>query len=331
MSGFVYNDTKYRYRVYFRNGKWEKGYLTEDANITIHESSNVFHYGQGCFEGLKAFRTKDNSIQMFRPKMNWERMNNSLERLVMPTIPYETFMEAIEETIKANIDSIPKYGTGESLYIRPFVIGVGKNLGVKPAEEYIFSVFVSPVGAYFDGGLKGVDFVTTAYDRAAPNGTGHVKVAGNYAASLYPRKFAKEEGFAEVVYLDPATHTKIEEIGAANFFAITKDNTFVTPTSNSILPSITKLSLIDVCKNYLDINVEQRDCYINNLDEFSEAGACGTAAVISPIASITHEGKKHVFNNGEVGEITKKLYDTLLGIQLGELEDKLNWNYKIKL
>ncbi len=331
MAGFVYNDTKYRFRVHYKDGAWQKGYLTEDANITIHESSNVFHYGQGCFEGLKAYRTKNGDIQMFRPKMNWERMNRSLERLVMPTIPYELFMEAVEETIKANKDVIPAYGKGESLYIRPFVIGVGKNLGVKPADEYIFAVFVSPVGSYFDGGLVGVDFVTTQYDRAATMGTGQVKVAGNYAASLYPRKFAKEEGFAEVVYLDPATHTKIEEIGAANFFGITNNNTFVTPLSNSILPSITKLSLIDVCEKYLGMKVEQRDCLINNLDEFKEAGACGTAAVISPIASITHNNNKHVFNNGEVGEVTKKLYDTLTGIQLGEVEDKLDWNYVIKL
>ncbi len=322
-------DTKYRYRAYCREGQWQKGAISEDPHITIHESSNVLHYGQCCFEGLKAHRTKEGEVLLFRHEKNWERLNTSLEKLVIPPLPYELFKEGVFETVRANIDAVPPYNKGESLYIRPFVIGIGPNLGVNPGKEYLFGVFVSPVGAYFAGGLQTVDFVTTEYDRAAPMGTGRVKVGGNYAASLYPRSLAINEGYQEVVYLDPATHTKIEEIGAANFFGITSDRTFVTPDSSSILPSITRFSLIDVAKDHLKMEIEQRDCYIDRLDEFVEAGACGTAAVISPIGSITHKGYRHVFNQGKVGEVVRSLYGILTGIQQGDIEAPQGWVEKV--
>jgi branched-chain amino acid aminotransferase len=328
--GYALKETKYRYRAYTENGTWQKGFLTEDKNITIHEGSNVFHYGQALFEGLKAYKTKDGHVQLFRPDLNFIRINEGLKRIVAPQIPEDLFFEAIEEVVKANKDDIPEYGDGKSLYIRPFVIGQGMNLGVKPSEEYLFSVFCAPVGTYFKGGLAALDFVTTDYDRAAANGTGKVKVAGNYAASLYPRQQAIDAGYAGVIYLDPLTHTKIDEVGAANFFAVTHDNVLVTPKSSSILPSITKRSILYIAEHMLGMKVEERDADINNLDEFKEAGACGTAAIITPVGSITHKGKKTIFGDGKtVGEVTKKLYDTLVKIYYGEMQAPEGWVRKV--
>ncbi len=249
----------------------------------------------------------------------------------MPEIPEDKFIDACIRVVKANEAYVPPYGTGATLYMRPFTIGVGDNIGVGPASEYIFSIFCLPVGAYFKGGLAPVNFITTEYDRAAPFGTGAIKVGGNYAASLLPHKIAVEKGFADCIYLDPATHTKIEEVGAANFFAITEDNKFVTPKSPSILPSITKYSLMHVAEKYLNMEVEERDVFIDNLDEFKEAGACGTAAVITPIGGIEHEGKLHVFHSEtEVGPVTKQLYDTLCGIQFGDIEAPEGWIVEVK-
>lgn len=327
--GYALKETEYRYRAWTKDGVWQKGSLTTDKNITIHEGSNVFHYGQALFEGLKAYRTKDGSIQLFRPELNWERINEGLERLVAPTISKELFMEAITEVVKANEADIPPYGTGQSLYIRPHVMGVGMNLGVKPSAEYLFSVFCAPVGTYFEGGLKALEFVTTDYDRAAAHGTGKVKVAGNYAASLYPRQIAKDAGYAGVIYLDPSTHTKIDEVGAANFFGVTHDNVVVTPKSSSILPSITRRSILYIAEHILGLKVEERECFIDNLSEFKEAGACGTAAIITPIKAITHKEHRHQFGDGEVGSTIKKIYDTLVDIYYGDAEAPEGWTTKV--
>ena len=328
--GYALKETEFRYRAWTKDGVWEKGELTTDKYVRIHEGSNVFHYGQALFEGLKAYRTKDGSIQLFRPELNYIRINEGLERLVAPQLPEEIFFEGIEEVVKANIDDIPEYGTGQSLYIRPYVIGHGMNLGVKPSDEYMFSVFCAPVGTYFKGGLQALDFVTTDFDRAAAHGTGQVKVAGNYAASLYPRSLAKKDGYAGVIYLDPATHSKIDEVGAANFFGVTHDNVVVTPKSSSILPSITRRSILWIAEHMLGLKVEERECFIDNISEFKEAGACGTAAIITPIKSITHKGNVHQFGDGEVGPTIKKLYDTLVGIYYGDIEAPEGWIRKVK-
>ncbi|SDY47304.1 branched-chain amino acid aminotransferase [Proteiniborus ethanoligenes] len=328
--GFGYIKTDLRYISIWKDGKWDEGKLVEDNNITISEASTALHYGQQCFEGMKAYRTKNGDIQLFRPDQNAKRLNNSCKRILMPEIPEEKFIHACKQVIKANEAYVPPYGTGATLYLRPFVIGIGDNLGVRPAPEYMFCVFCSPVGPYFKGGMSPVNFVITQYDRAAPYGTGAAKVGGNYAGSLLPNSIAKSKGFADCIYLDPATHTKIEEVGAANFFGITHDDKFVTPISPSILPSITKYSLMHIAKHYLGLEVEERDVFIDKLDEFKEAGACGTAAVISPIGGIEYNNKLHVFySETEVGPITQKLYDTLCGIQFGDIEGPEGWIVKV--
>ena len=296
----------------------------------IHEGSTALHYGQQCFEGLKAYRCKDGSINLFRPDQNAKRMQHTCNRLLMPQVPTEMFIRACKEVVKANEQWLAPYGSGATLYLRPFVIGVGENIGVRPAPEYIFSVFACPVGAYFKGGLKPSNFLVTDYDRAAPQGTGGVKVGGNYAASLLPHELAAERKFADAIYLDPKTHTKIEEVGAANFFGITKDNQFITPLSPSILPSITKYSLLYLAKERLGMETIEGDIYINELDKFTEAGACGTAAVISPIGGIQYGDDFHVFySETEVGPVTKRLYDELTGIQFGDVEAPEGWIVKV--
>lgn len=329
--GFTYTKTDLRYKCMWKDGSWDDGILVEDNNLTISEGSAALHYGQQCFEGLKAYRTKENKILLFRPDQNSKRMNISCRRLLMPEVPEEKFIDACIQVVRANEAYVPPYGTGATLYLRPYVIGIGDNLGVKPAPEYLFGVFCSPVGPYFKGGLAPVNFMISEYDRAAPFGTGAAKVGGNYAASLLPHDIAVKRGFADCIYLDPLTHSKIEEVGAANFFGITKDNKFITPKSESILPSITKYSLMIVAKEYLGLDVEERDVFIDNIDEFKEAGACGTAAVITPIGGIEYKGSMHVFNSQtEVGPITKKLYDILCGIQSGEIEPPKGWIIEVK-
>lgn len=324
--GFDYIKTDLRYISVWKDGSWDDGKLVEDNMLTISEGSPALHYGQQCFEGLKCYRRKDGKIQLFRPDQNAKRLNNSCRRLLMPEIPEEKFISACVQVAKANEEYVAPHGTGATLYIRPFIIGVGDNIGVKPAEEYIFCVFCCPVGPYFKGGVTPVNFMISDYDRAAPYGTGAAKVGGNYAASLLPHENSAKRGFADCIYLDPATHTKIEEVGAANFFGITKDNKFVTPKSPSILPSITKYSLLYIAKEYLGMQVEERDVYIDKIDEFAEAGACGTAAVITPIGGIEYKDKLHVFySETEVGPVTKKLYDTLYGIQFGDVEAPKGW------
>ncbi|QEK11251.1 branched-chain amino acid aminotransferase [Crassaminicella thermophila] len=329
--GFSYIKTDFRYISRWKDGKWDEGKLVEDNKITISEASTALHYGQQCFEGLKAYRTKNGKIQLFRPDKNAKRMNDSCRRILMPEIPEEKFIDACIKVVKANEAYVPPYGTGATLYIRPFIIGVGENIGVKPAPEYLFCVFCLPVGPYFKGGMTPVNFTVSEYDRAAPYGTGAAKVGGNYAGSLLPHELAAKKGFADCIYLDPMTHTKIEEVGAANFFGITKDNKFVTPKSPSILPSITKYSLMHIAKEYLGMEVEERDVFIDKLDEFKEAGACGTAAVITPIGGIEYKENFHVFHSEtEVGPVTKKLYDTLYGIQFGDIDPPKGWIVEVK-
>lgn len=329
--GFSYLKTDFRFISNWKDGKWDEGNLVEDNMLKVSEASTALHYGQQCFEGLKAYRTKDGEIQLFRPDQNALRLNRSCRRLLMPEVPVETFIDACMQVVKANEAYVPPYGTGATLYLRPFVIGVGDNIGVKAAPEYIFCVFCLPVGPYFKGGMTPVNFMVSDYDRAAPYGTGGAKVGGNYASSLYPHEVAAKKGYADCIYLDPATHTKIEEVGSANFFGITKDDKFVTPVSPSILPSITKYSLLHVAKEYLGLETEERDVLIDNLYEFKEAGACGTAAVITPIGGIDYNDKLHVFySETEVGPVTKKLYETLCGIQVGDIDAPEGWIYKVK-
>ena len=329
--GFEYIKTDFRYISTWKDGKWDEGHLTEDNILHISEASCALHYGQQCCEGVKAYRTKNGDIQLFRPESNAARLNDSLNKLLMPEIPEEKFIDACMQVVKANKDYVPPYGTGATLYLRPFVIGVGDNIGVKPAPEYIFCVFCLPVGAYFKGGMTPCNFMIADYDRAAPHGTGGQKVGGNYASSMHPHKIAADRGFADCIYLDPATRTYIEEVGAANFFGITKNNEFVTPKSPSVLPSITKYSLMEIAEKYLDMPVYERKVPISSLDEFKEAGACGTAAVITPIGGIEYKDKLHVFySETEVGPITKELYRILCGIQFGDVEAPEGWIFKVE-
>jgi len=328
--GFGYHKTAFSYLSYWKNGIWDLGDLVESDQITISATSTALHYGQQCFEGLKAYRWIDGSIHLFRPEENAKRLQESCRRLIIPEIPVEKFLDGVTKVVKANERFVPPYGTMATLYIRPYVIGIGDNLGLKPASTYLFGIIVSPVGPLFKGALKPVHFMVSDYDRAAPRGTGAVKVGGNYAASLYPGFIAKSQGFEDCIYLDPATHTKIEEVGTANFFGITQDNVFVTPTSPSILPSITKRSLLYLAKEYLHLKVEERDVYIDNLSEFKEVGACGTAAVITPIGGIKYGSNFYIFGDGnEVGIITKRLYDTLTKIQFGDLKAPDGWIYDV--
>lgn len=329
--GFSYIKTDYRYISFWKDGEWDNGTLSEDNKVHISEGSTALHYGQTVFEGMKAYRTKDGSINLFRPDQNAERMQRSCRRLMMPAIPTDAFIEAVKKVVKANEQYIPPYGTGGSLYLRPYMIGVGDNIGVKPAEEYLFSIFCMPVGAYFKGGLKPTNFMVSDYDRAAGNGTGAAKVGGNYGGSLLPGSEAHKRNFSDAIYLDPTTHTKIEEVGSANFFGITKDNKFVTPVSPSILPSITKYSLLYLAKERLGLEVVEGDVLIDQLDDFKEAGACGTAAVISPIGGIQNKDDFHVFySETETGPVTKKLYEELTGIQYGDVEAPVGWIQKVE-
>ncbi|WP_439257852.1 branched-chain amino acid aminotransferase [Lonepinella sp. BR2271] len=329
--GFSYIKTDYRYIAYWKNGEWQKGELVTDNVLHISEGSTALHYGQQCFEGLKAYRCKDGSINLFRPDENAKRMQRSCQRLLMPEVPVDMFVDACKQVVKANEEWVGPYGSGATLYLRPFLIGVGDNVGVSPAPEYIFSIFVCPVGAYFKGGLKPTNFMVSDYDRAAPQGTGAAKVGGNYAASLYPGKKAKALGYADCIYLDPTTHTKIEEVGSANFFGITKDNKFITPISPSILPSITKYSLLYLAKERFGMEAIEGDIYINELDQFAEAGACGTAAVITPIGGILNGDDFHVFySETEVGPKTRALYEELVGIQFGDKPAPDGWVVKVE-
>ncbi|MGO3298724.1 MAG: branched-chain amino acid aminotransferase [Pseudolactococcus laudensis] len=331
--GFEYMNLPYRFIAHFKDGQWDEESLTEDATLHLSESSPALHYGQQAFEGLKAYRTKSGEIQLFRPDQNAERLQRTARRLLMPQVPTELFINAAKAVVKANHEYVPPYESGGSLYLRPLLIGVGDIIGVQPAQEYIFTVFAMPVGNYFKGGLAPTKFIVSRdFDRAAPHGTGAAKVGGNYAASLLPGQEAHDAGYSDVIYLDPSTHTKIEEVGSANFFGITKDNEFVTPLSPSILPSITKYSLLYLAEHRLGLKAYEGDVYVDDLEKFAEAGACGTAAVISPIGGIQNGDDYHVFHSEtEVGPITHKLYNELVGIQKGDVEAPEGWIYKVEV
>ncbi len=325
--GFGYIQTDKRYVSNYKNGAWDEGGLTDDATVTISECAGVLQYAQTVFEGLKAYTTEQGHIVIFRPDLNGERMENSAKRLEMPVFPKERFVEAVRQTVKANVAYVPPYGTGATLYVRPYMFGSSPVIGVKPAQEYQFRVFVTPVGPYFKGGVKPLTICVSDYDRAAPQGTGHIKAGLNYAMSLHAIVSAHENGFDENMYLDAATRTKVEETGGANFIFVTKDNKVVTPKSSSILPSITRRSLVYVAKEYLGLEVEEREVYLDEVKDFAECGLCGTAAVISPVGKVVDHGKEYVFASGmeKMGPITQKLYDTLTGIQMGRLEAPEGW------
>ncbi len=330
--GFGYMQTDYRYVSNFKEGKWDDGALTTDANVVINECAGVLQYAQTVFEGLKAYTTKDGKIVTFRPDLNAQRMVDSANRLEMPPFPAERFLDAVAKTVKANSAFVPPYGSGASLYIRPYMFGANPVIGVKPADEYQFRVFTTPVGPYFKGGVKPLTLRVSDFDRAAPCGTGHIKAGLNYAMSMHAIVDAHKEGYDENLYLDAATRTKVEETGGANFIFITKDEKVVTPKSNSILPSITRRSLLQVAKDYLGLEAEEREVYLDELQDFAECGLCGTAAVISPVGKIVDHGKEICFPSGmeSMGEVTKQLYDTLTGIQMGTIEAPKDWIYVIE-
>ena len=325
--GFGYVKTDKRYVSNFKDGAWDYGALISDDTITISECAGVLQYAQTVFEGLKAYTTEDGHVVCFRPDLNAERLEQSAQRLEMPAFPKDRFVDAIVQTVKANIDYVPPYGSGATLYIRPYMFGTNAVIGVKPADEYQFRVFTTPVGPYFKGGAKPITVRISDFDRAAPHGTGHIKAGLNYAMSLHAIVDAHKQGFAENIYLDSATRTKIEETGGANILFVTKDNKVVTPKSNSILPSITRRSLMVVAKEYLGLEVEEREVYLDEVKDFAECGLCGTAAVISPVGKINDHGKEICFPSGmeEMGPVTKKLYETLTGIQMGRLEAPEGW------
>ena len=330
--GFGYVQTEQRYVSNYKDGKWDEGGLTTDANVVLNECAGVLQYAQTVFEGLKAYTTEDGHIVTFRPDLNASRMADSARRLEMPVFPEDRFIEAIEQVVSANADFVPPYGSGATLYIRPYLFGTNPVIGVKPADEYQFRVFVTPVGPYFKGGAKPITIRVCDFDRAAPHGTGHIKAGLNYAMSLHAIVDAHQQGYDENMYLDSATRTKVEETGGANFIFITKDNKLVTPKSDTILPSITRRSLMYVAKEYLGMEVEEREVLFDEVKEFAECGLCGTAAVISPVGKVVDHGKEICFPSGmdKMGPVTKKLYDTLTGIQMGQIQAPEGWIKVIK-
>ncbi|MBD8928920.1 MAG: branched-chain amino acid aminotransferase [Clostridiales bacterium] len=329
--GFAYMPTDYRYVSWNKDGKWDEGELISDPNITMSECACVLQYAQTVFEGLKAYTTKDGRTVCFRPDLNAKRLADSCRRLKIPAVPEEQFIDAVKKVVKANEAYVPPFGSGATLYLRPFVFGYDSIIGVKPANEFQFRIFCTPVGPYFKGGAKPITIRVSDVDRAAPHGTGDIKAGLNYAMSLYNIVDAHEKGFDENMYLDPQTRTKVEETGGANFIFVTKDGKLVTPKSNSILPSITRRSLCYVAEHYLGMTVEHREVYKEELKDFAECGLCGTAAVISPVGKIVDHGEEICFPSGmeEMGPYTKKLYDTLTGIQMGEIEAPQGWIVEI--
>ena len=330
--GFGYIKTDKRFVANYKDGAWDNGTLTEDDKVVINECAGVLQYAQTCFEGLKAYTTEDGHIVMFRPDLNAARMKDSCERLEMPVYPEDKWVEAVAKTVEANAAWVPPFGSGATLYVRPYMFGSNPVIGVKPADEYQFRILTTPVGPYFKGGAKPITICVSDFDRAAPHGTGHIKAGLNYAMSLHAIVTAHANGFDENMYLDPATRSKVEETGGANFLFVTKDNKIVTPKSDSILPSITRRSLMVVAKEYLGLEVEEREVYFDEVKDFAECGLCGTAAVISPVGKIVDHGKEICFPSGmnEMGPVTKKLYDTLTGIQMGHIKAPEGWVVEIK-
>ena len=331
---FSYQPTDKRYvsMYYADKGDWDEGKLTDDANIVMNECAAVLQYAQTVFEGLKAYDTEDGRTVLFRPDLNAERLANSARRLAMPAFPEDRFVEAVIETVKANADYVPPYGTGASLYVRPFEFGYSPVIGVAPAEDYMFRILTTPVGPYFKGGVKPIYIKVSDFDRAAPHGTGHIKAGLNYAMSLYAIEKAHEEGFSENMYLDSATRTKVEETGGANFLFVTKDDKLVTPKSDTILPSITRRSLMEVAEKYMGLKVVQREVHFEEIGDFKEVGLCGTAAVISPIGKINDHGKDIEIPSGmdEIGPVLKELRQTLVDIQECRIEGPEGWVVEVK-
>lgn len=325
--GFGYMKTDYRYVSDYTNGAWDEGRITEDDKITMSECAGVLQYAQTVFEGMKAYTTEKGETVVFRPDLNAARLADSARRLEMPVFPEERFLDAIDKLVKANLAWVPPFGSGATLYIRPYMFGINPVIGVKPADDYQFRAFATPVGPYFKGGAKPLTIKVSDFDRAAPNGTGNIKAGLNYAMSLHAIVTAHNEGFAENMYLDPKTHTKVEETGGANFLFVTKDGKVVTPKSDSILPSITRRSLLYVAKEYLGLEAEEREIEFTELKDMAECGLCGTAAVISPVGKIVNHGEEICLPSGmdEMGPVTKKLYDTLTGIQMGRIEAPKGW------
>ena len=330
--GFGYMPTDKRFVANYKNGAWDEGALIDDPMITMSECACVLQYAQTCFEGMKAYTTEDGHIVIFRPDLNGARMEDSCRRLEMPVFPKERFVDAVVQTVKANAAYVPPFGSGATLYIRPYMFGSSAVIGVKPAEEYQFRVFTTPVGPYFKGGAKPITIRVSDFDRAAPCGTGNIKAGLNYAMSLHAIVDAHKQGFDENMYLDPKTRTKVEETGGANFIFVTKDGKVVTPKSDSILPSITRRSLIYVAKEYLGLEAEEREIYFDEVKDFAECGLCGTAAVISPVGKINDHGKEICFPSGmeKMGPVIQKLYDTLTGIQMGRIEAPEGWIHVIE-
>lgn len=330
--GFAYQPTSQRYVANYKDGKWGKGGLTDDANVVLNECAGVLQYCQEVFEGLKAYKTKDGRTVTFRPDQNAKRMIDSAKRLEMPPVSEEMFMEAVDEVVRANKDWIPPFESGGALYLRPYLFATGPVIGVKPSDEYQFRLFGTPVGNYFKNGAKPITICVSDFDRAAPRGTGHIKAGLNYAMSLHAYITAHKNGFDENMYLDPATRTYVEETGGANFMFVKKDGTLVTPKSDSILPSITRRSIITIATDMLGMKVEHRPVKFSEVADFAEAGLCGTAAVICPVGKIVDHGKEICLPSGidEMGPVLTKLYKTLRGIQMGEIEGPEGWIHEVK-
>ena len=328
---FAYMHTDYSYVCNYKDGAWEEGGLTSDHTFTLSECAGLLHYCQEVFEGLKAYTTENGDIVCFRPDMNAQRMYDSAARLEMPSFPKDKFVEAVEMVVRANAAWVPPFGSGATLYIRPFMFATGDVIGVKPATEYQFRILVTPVGPYYKGGVKPVKLVVPEFDRAAPHGTGNIKAGLNYAMSLHPSVLAHAAGYADNLFLDPQTRTYVEETGGANVLFVKKDGTLVVPQSftDSILPSITRRSLVDVAEKMLGMTVEQRPVRFDEIDQFVECGMCGTAAVISPVGQIDNGDKSVVYGMEHVGPVMKKLRETLTGIQSGAIEDQFGWVHKI--
>ena len=329
---FSYQPTDKRFVANYKDGKWDDGELTSDANVVLNECAGVFQYAQTCFEGLKAYTTEDGHIVAFRPDMNAKRMYDSAERLEMPPFPEDRFLEAIDQVVLANEDWVPPFGSGASLYLRPYMFGSSPVIGVAPADEYQFRILATPVGPYFKSGIKPITIKVSDFDRAAPHGTGHIKAGLNYAMSLHAIMTAHREGFAENMYLDSATRTYVEETGGANFLFVTKDGTIVTPKSDTILPSVTRRSLMYIAEHMLGMQIEERQVRFDEVADFAECGLCGTAAVISPVGAVYDHGNMINFPSGmdEMGPVLKKLYDTITGIQKCEIEGPEGWVRVIK-
>ena len=328
---FAYMHTDYSYVCNYKDGAWEEGGLTPDHTVTLSECAGLLHYCQEVFEGLKAYTTENGDIVCFRPDMNAQRMYDSAARLEMPSFPKDKFVEAVEMVVRANAAWVPPFGSGATLYIRPFMFATGDVIGVKPADEYQFRILVTPVGPYYKGGVKPVKLVVPEFDRAAPHGTGNIKAGLNYAMSLHPSVIAHSKGYADNLFLDPQTRTYVEETGGANVLFVKKDGTLVVPQSftDSILPSITRRSLVDVAEKMLGMTVEQRPVRFDEIDQFVECGMCGTAAVISPVGQIDNGDQSVVYGMEHVGPVMKKLRETLTGIQSGAIEDQFGWVHKI--